>query len=95
MEPTNQKIYDKLLELQSLLMKEKNEADMIMQDEEQIKEMVKEKDKKFNDVGEWKQYIWQNCPHRKQDLVSKTRIGFLCGITKGHCDFLNCPENEK
>jgi len=94
MDITNEQIYKKLLTIEKLLAKEKQDEDKIIEEEKKIKDLVLEKEnKKFTDVIEWKTYVWENCSHRKHDMVSDTRIGFFCDITKGHCDFLNCPEN--
>ena len=94
MDITNQQIYDKLLHIEKLLKKEEQEEEKIIEEEKGIKElMTKKENKKFYDVMEWKTYIWENCSHRKHEMVSDTKIGFMCQITKKACDFLNCPEN--
>ena len=94
MDITNQQIYEKLLHIEKLLKKEEEEERKIVEEEEHIKELMSKKEnKKFSDVTEWKNYIWENCPHKRHDMITETKIGFICDITKKPCDFLNCPEN--
>ena len=101
MDITNKEIYEKLLHIEKLLSEERKEEERIIQEESKIVEeeekikdiMFKKENKKFQDVLEWKTYVWENCPHRKHDMVTQTKIGFMCDITKKACDFLNCPEN--
>jgi hypothetical protein len=94
-EPTNEKIYEKLLEIERMLQKEKQEEDTILDDEKEIKHLMAEKgDKKFSNVLQWKELLWDNCPHKKHEMISETQIGFVCDLTKKSCDFLICPENS-
>ena len=101
MDITNKEIFEKLLHIEKLLSEEKKEEqriikeeDKIIKEEQRIKELMdKKENKKFYDVLEWKTYIWENCPHKKHSMVSDTKIGFICDLSKKACDFLDCPEN--
>jgi len=98
---TNKEIFEKLVHIEKLLSDEKEEEEKIVteeskiiQEEEKIKEMVTKKDnKKFADVMSWKIFIWENCHYKKHDLITSTKIGFVCTLTKKACDFIDCPEN--
>ncbi len=101
MDISNKEIYEKLLHIEKLLSEEKKEEEKIIEgeskiveEEKKIKDIIfKKENKKFSDVLEWKMYVWENCSHKKHDMITQTKIGFLCDLTKKACDFLNCPEN--
>ncbi|MBN1502564.1 hypothetical protein JW930_03400 [Candidatus Woesearchaeota archaeon] len=48
--------------------------------------------KAFEDVAEWKQFIWDQCPHRKEK-ATREEIDFWCDILNAPCEFQDCPRN--
>jgi hypothetical protein len=48
--------------------------------------------KSFTDIEQWKKYIWDNCPHKKERMKDR-EIEFYCDILKGACEFADCPRN--
>tara|TARA_Y100000310_G_scaffold332444_1_gene408036 strand:- start:12620 stop:12919 length:300 start_codon:yes stop_codon:yes gene_type:complete len=90
---SNDKIYNKLLQIEKYVKAEFQEEKIIETKEEEIEALEKRKNIRFPDIGEWRKLIWENCPHKKE-LDEGREIDWLCGITKQACHFENCPENE-
>ena len=72
-EITNKDIYDKLIDIEELLLKQRRV-------------------KKFDNIIDWKKFIWDNCPNKEQRITKKD-IEFNCKILKDACEFEKCPRN--
>jgi len=48
----------------------------------------------FDNITDWKKYIWDNCPFRKTNESGKT-IDFICQKTKNKCRYNDCFRNRK
>ena len=62
----------------------------------EIENLIIDKEKKnlrFPDVGEWRMYIWESCPH-KEEKFTESEINFHCKILKEPCEFKPCPRNR-
>lgn len=60
----------------------------------QIEKTLKSKlgKRSFTNITEWKKYIWDSCPHKKEK-VEDNEISFWCDILKSSCEFEDCPRN--
>lgn len=88
---------NKLLELvkeeEKLLKHETIETQHIYKKLLEIEELLKRKSlRKFNDVMEWRQNVWEGCRYKKEKITKKEII-FICMKTKKFCHFVDCPEN--
>ncbi len=48
--------------------------------------------KSFTNIVDWKKYIWDNCPHKKEK-VGDDEIDFWCEVLKAPCAMDDCPRN--
>jgi hypothetical protein len=48
----------------------------------------------FDNIVDWKKYIWDNCPFRKTNEGGKT-IDFVCMKTKNKCRYTDCFRNRR
>ncbi len=97
---SNEQIYEKLLKVESVLNDLKREEDLMISDAEKI-EMDEKKlleilssdlNKKFQNILDWKKYVWDSCEYRKSSGNDKI-IDFECAKTGKPCRFSDCPRN--
>lgn len=101
MEYTNQELYQKLDEIHTLLLEIKEEEEeviaeehKIVMEEEKLMELLGKKvNKEFDNISDWKRYVWENCEHKKS-LVNQDKIDFVCKKTKKSCRFIDCFKNK-
>lgn len=62
--------------------------------EERITKIARGIRRKFNDIMQWKQFIWTNCDYKKS-LPNEQEIDYICKKTGQACHFENCPKNLK
>lgn len=87
------KVINLLKEEEKLIKHETIETKHIYKKLLEIEEMLRERSlRKFNDVAEWRQNVWENCKYKKEE-VTKDEIFFLCTKTNNPCHFVDCPEN--
>jgi hypothetical protein len=87
------KLINLLKEEEQLLKHEQIETRHIYKKLLDIEELLKKKSlRKFNDVIEWRQNVWENCRYKKEKITQKEII-FVCRKTKKLCHFVDCPEN--
>ncbi|MBW2971017.1 hypothetical protein KY320_02550 [Candidatus Woesearchaeota archaeon] len=99
---TNEQIMEKLLQLEKQLSKLLAEEDQILKEEEEIEkdsrkvELEEEKlleilssqiNKRFDNIVDWKRFIWDECELRKSVLKDK-QIDFYCKKTGSFCRFI-------
>ena len=73
---TRSKILEMIKEEEAMLRHEEIETRHIYQKLLDIEEMLKKKSlRKFNDVIEWKQHVWETCNYKKEK-ISKREIVF-------------------
>ncbi len=72
---------------------EKDEKD-IKKMEKNMKKLLKQKivKRRFDDILEWKQFIWDNCRYKKQ-VEGKSEVDYICKKMDKACNFINCPQN--
>ena len=49
--------------------------------------------RKFENILEWKKYIWEGCSYKKSSVSDKT-IDYSCTKLGGRCRFEPCPMNR-
>ena len=90
---TRTKLLGMLKQEEQMLRHEEIETRHIYKKLLDIEELLKKKSlRKFNDVIEWRQNIWEGCKYKKEK-VTKKEIIFVCMKTKKLCHFVDCPEN--
>ena len=82
---SNEDLYKKMVQIEKLLKIATETTEKRIQDF---------KNKKFNNIFEWKQSVWENCPHKK-GVMKEREINFLCKQGNKHCSFEHCPMNLK
>jgi len=58
------------------------------------KKSIGKSKKIFDDPGEWKIHIWDECSHKKA-IQRKREVDYNCKLLKGKCKFEHCPLNIK
>jgi len=99
---TNQDIMDKLNHIEQLIVKVSQQEDeelveekKIEADEErELKELDETVNLEFNNPEDWRRYIWDTCPFKKEQS-KKGEIDFFCKKQNGACRFEGCPINLK
>ena len=106
MKVTNETLYKKLQQIHKDIKELKNEEtdynSRIIQEESKIiieeAKLIKLLDKdihvQFENIIDWKNYIWDNCPFR-QALEKNKEIDFFCKKTQNKCRFDDCFRNRK
>ena len=101
---SNEKIYIELLKIKKLLHQSLDLQREIASIEEEIKlfegRQAEDEDKiaaavkkkKFASVIEWKNAVWEMCPH-KEDHITEKIVSFYCKLVQGPCRFEICPRN--
>lgn len=92
--PTRSKLLEMLRQEEKLLKHQQIETRHIYQKLLDIEDLLKKKSlRKFNDVIEWRQNIWEDCKCKKEK-ITQNEIVFTCKKTKKLCHFVGCPENN-
>lgn len=101
---TNEQIYKKLFELERIIKKAAKEEELLEKEDVQLekKELQllkqlhgKNMKKRFENILEWKQAIWDNCADKKViDSNNKKEADFLCKKTEKSCRFIDCYKNK-
>ena len=96
MPATNDDIMKKLNQMEQLLLKMSAEEEKIEADEEKELEEIEgsELNLEFPSIDDWRMYIWENCPFKKE-RQQKGEIDFFCKKQNGPCRFEGCPLNCK
>ena len=98
---SNEDIYQKLEKMHLLLKLVQKEEGQIVQEEfkveieeEKLMEILgNEANKKFNNILDWKNYVWENCEFKKTTM-KQNRIDFICNKTGKSCRFVDCFKNK-
>lgn len=103
---TNDKIYRKLQQMHKEIKELKdeesvfnnriiNEESKIMVEEAKlIKLLDKDINLQFENIIDWKNYIWDTCPYRKA-IEKNKEIDFICKKTHNKCRFDDCFRNRR
>jgi hypothetical protein len=99
---TNQEIMDKLDRIEQLILKVSQQEDeelaeekKIAEDEErELKELDETVNLEFSNAEDWRMYIWEGCPFKKE-VSKKTEVDFFCKKLNAPCRFEGCPLNYK
>jgi regulator of replication initiation timing len=102
MKITNETIYKRLNQIYADIKILKNEETELLKEETKIeleegklmKLLDKEVDLQFDNIIEWKNYIWDTCPYKKA-LEKNKEIDFICKKTGNKCRFQDCFRNKK
>jgi hypothetical protein len=72
----------------------KDEEVKIHAKEEEIKYLIKSSvaSRKYNDIIDWKKFIWDNCKY-KESKEEDDKITFFCKKLNKTCNFSSCPLN--
>ncbi|MBU2561933.1 MAG: hypothetical protein KKD17_06570 [Nanoarchaeota archaeon] len=99
---SNEDIMKKLDRMEELIKKiyEQEETEIAeekkieQQEDRELKELDETVNLEFNNIEDWRKYIWDSCPFK----VEKTEGGeldFFCKKQNGPCKFEGCPLNKK
>ena len=103
MPTTNDDLMKKLDHIEELLLKMSSEEEMelsetkkIEEEEEQELKEIEDSDinLEFKNIEDWRQYIWENCPFKKES-AKKGEVDFFCKKQNTPCRFDGCPLNVK
>jgi len=98
---SNEDIYKKLDDIHKLIITLKKEEEQVIQEEHKI-EMEEEKlidilgkevNRQFDNIMDWKNYIWEACEYKKS-VVKADKIDFICKKTGKTCRFIDCFKNK-
>lgn len=101
MEISNEELYKKLEEIHELLRVVQKEEEEIMREEFKV-EVEEEKliellgkniNREFDNLLDWRNYIWESCEFKKPKMEDKV-IDFLCKKTGKSCRFEDCFKNR-
>jgi hypothetical protein len=101
MKITNEQIYKKLERIDKVLAVLNREEIAVLKAEKKIKmeegALLKILNKnislQFDNIIDWKRYIWDNCPYRKSHEKGK-EIDFFCKKTSNKCRYADCFRNR-
>jgi len=70
------------------------EEQRIEEQEKAIQALIQKKlvTRKYNDVLEWKQFVWDRCEYKKQK-DEDLELEYFCSKMKKTCNFSTCPLN--
>ena len=85
---TNEDIMAKLDQIEKLVQKVSKE------EEKELKELDETVNLEFNNIEDWRKYIWESCPF-KQEKSEGEEIDFFCKKQNKPCKFEGCPLNKK
>lgn len=102
---TTDAIWQKLVAIESLIKKDieldKKDLEIDLADikfdktsAKAVKATKSDKKRRFTNIIDWKEYIWNSCPHRQQKIGAK-QINYFCKKLSKPCGFEQCPINVK
>jgi hypothetical protein len=92
---TNEDIMKKLDRIELVLQNIASAEEKIEQEEEkELSELDEELNLEFNNMEDWRKYIWEGCPFKVEKSTS-TEVDFFCKKKNDPCRFEGCPLNLK
>jgi cell division protein FtsB len=99
---SNQDIMKKLDRIEQLILKVSSEEEEELkgqkkieeEEERELEELDETVNLEFSNAEDWRQYIWEGCPFKKQ-VSKKGEIDFFCKKLNSACRFEGCPLNMK
>ncbi len=98
---SNEEIYKKLEEIHKSVNELKTEEEQVItgehrieMEEEKLMELLgKQVNREFDNIMDWKRYIWENCGYKKS-VIKDNKIEFVCKKTNKSCRFIDCFKNK-
>ena len=93
---SNEELMEKLNRIELMIQTVSKEEQKIESEEEKaLKELKKSGiNLEFNNPEDWRKYIWEGCPFKKEKLEGE-EIDFFCKKQDNTCKFEGCPLNKK
>jgi len=88
MEVTNEQLMEKLDKIESML------STISKEEEKELKELDETVNLEFNNIEDWRKYIWDSCPFKKEKSEGE-EMDFFCKKQDAPCKFDGCPLNKK
>ncbi|MFH0875917.1 MAG: hypothetical protein V1859_08315 [archaeon] len=94
----SQKILDEILFKLNKIEKEEEVIEVeelnISEKEKEIESILKKKlvTRKFEDILDWKNHLWETCPN-KVEKEGEKELTYWCKKLKKNCNFTTCPLN--
>ncbi len=86
---TNEELMEKLDRIESML------STITKEEEKELNELDESGiNLEFSDPEEWRKYIWESCPFKKERSGGE-EIDFFCKKQDKPCRFEGCPLNKK